>query len=130
MLRYRSVKLLIVLVAAGVGLFHGASSSEEMRILPKQVTLSNVEAFKEQMRRDLPPGTEKVDVEEYLTRWNILHSFYGPSPLYGANGNAFQGRIPNIGRLYLFPANLFIRIHLDSSERVREIFFRVDHVAP
>ena len=84
MQHYRTVRMLIVVIAATVVFFHEGNSAEP-QILPNQVTLSNVEAFKEQMRRDLPVGTAKTSVEGYLTHWNIVHSFYGPAygPSYG-----------------------------------------------
>src|SRR5262245_26563336 len=119
MLRYRVVMMLVVTIAASSGFFYEGSASDA-QILPGQVTLSNVEAFKQQMRRDLPVGTPKAEVEEYLTRWKILHSFYGPA--YGPFGNAFGARIPDIAlRLGLFPSDLNIKIYLDASDRLREM---------
>jgi hypothetical protein len=128
MLRYRMV-IVLVAIAVSVAVFHESSASDA-RIMPNQVTLSNVEAFKEQMRGDLPVGTAKTTVEEYLARWKILHSFYGPE--YGPNfENTFGARIPDIGRrLGLFPVDLNIRIYLDSSDRLREISFREFTEAP
>jgi hypothetical protein len=124
MLRYRWFRLLIVLATVGIGSLQEARTGET-RILPNQVTVSNVEAFKEQMRRDLPVGTAKASVEEYLTRWKIPYDFFGPA--YGPSfGNTFQGRFPDIGyRLGIFPVDLNFRIYFDSDDKVREIFFQV-----
>ena len=104
------------------------ASNNFERILPNQVTLSNVGLFEEQMRRDLPPGSSKVAVESYLTHWSIRHSFVPPGAIYGPDGNAFFAILEDIGKRNIFTASLAIRVHLDEYENVREIVFRVDYL--
>jgi hypothetical protein len=102
------------------------AAMNEERISPSEVTLDNLEAFEAQVRRDLPIGTSKEDVEAYLTRCGLPYDFFGPSPLY--DGNSFQTTIENIGMRVVFMAHLFIRIRLDQHDKVKEIFFRVDYL--
>lgn len=96
------------------------------RILPSQVTLSNLEAFKEQVRRDLPLGTPQANVEAYLRRWNIPYDFFGPLPIYGPDGNSFRGKLSNIGRLDGYEVDLAIWIYLDANEKVERVEFRLN----
>jgi hypothetical protein len=102
------------------------TAANEKRILPTKVSLSNVDVFEKQMRSDLPPGTAKDEVESYLTRWKIPHSF--ANSRYPVGGNTFQGEIEHIGeRMIIFDTSLAIRIHLDGDEKVDEIKFRLDY---
>jgi hypothetical protein len=106
------------------------AAMNEERISPSKVTLDNLEAYKAQVRRDLPIGTPKEEVETYLTRGGIPHDYFGAYPIYGRNGNSFQGTLKNIGTYLIFRANLLIRILLDDQNKVRQIIFRVDCDAP
>ena len=105
---------------------HNSTAMTEKRISPSEVTLSNLDAFEAQMRRDLPIGTPKQDVEAYLTQSKIRHGFTeGRS---GPFGPLFQATIENIGRRVVFTASLAIRIHLDPDGKVDEITFRVEYL--
>ena len=106
-----------------------AKAADAARILPSAVTLSNVETFKEQLIRDIPIGTTKGDVEAYLTKWKIVHSFVDPGSLI--DENTFYGIIENIGvRMGLFPASLAIRIHVDAMDKVDRVLLRIDYLGP
>jgi hypothetical protein len=97
------------------------------RISPSEVNLSNLDLFEAQLRQDLPVRTPKQEVEAYLTRWNIPHSFADPG--IGLGENTFYGTLKNIGvRAGIFMASLAIRIHLDADARVDGIKFRVDYL--
>ena len=98
------------------------------RILPSQITLSNLTAFEAQTLRDLPTGTPRKDVEAYLTRWNIPYTFVGYGPIYGPDGNSFLAALKNIGRFNIFTADLEVWIHLDGDEKVRGVDFRVTYL--
>ena len=97
----------------------------EKRIVPEAVNLGNVESFKAQLRRDLPIGTPKVDVEDYLVRWGIQYAFVPANT--GQGDNTFYASLKNLGTQSGFPTDLAIRIHLDSNGRVEAIIFRLDH---
>src|SRR5690348_6144834 len=65
---------------------NGLSSSSRLApIPPDEVNLENLPLFEAQLRRDLPVGTAKEDVEAYLTRWTIRHSFVPPDIGLGDN---------------------------------------------
>jgi len=102
------------------------AAMNEKRISPSEVTLDNLEEYEAQVRRDLPIGTPKEDVEAYLTRCGLPYDSIGPNPLYDAN--SFQTTIENIGIRVIFQASLFIRIRLDQQDKVKEILFRVDYL--
>jgi hypothetical protein len=104
------------------------AAMNEERISPSEVTLDNLEAFEAQMRRDLPIGTSKEDVEAYLTRCGLRYDFVGLNPGYGPDANSFQTTIENIGIRVIFMAHLLIRIRLDQHDKVKEIYFRVDYL--
>jgi len=98
---------------------------DENSIAPNQVTLSNLDSFELQFKRDLPAGTIKKDVDEYLQRRN-LRCFFATAE--GLGKNTFYCRIENIGNRGGFTADLSIRIHLNSSLEVDDISFRVDYL--
>ena len=83
--------------------------------------MENVEAFQEQVRRDVPLGTAKADVEAYLTRWDIPHQYIGPRASYPPLGNSFYGLLEDIGYYHGFTPSLNVRIFLDDTNLVREI---------
>lgn len=112
---------LLVGSAVALGLFVRADG----RILPSMVNLSNVEAFKEQTKRDLPPGTPKAAVEAYLTRWKIRCSFVPPSGLFKRFANSYHCSLRDIGLRAIFWAWLSIWIHLDNDDKLREIKFDI-----
>ena len=129
--------LLLVLATAFLASPEGSIAADRVgrdsqveRILTADVTLSNVDAFKEQVRRDLPLGTKKGEVDAYLKRWNFRYDFFEPNPVYGRNGNSFQAVLQDIGYRLIFPVDLLIRIHLDGNDEVSEIFFRLDTETP
>ena len=95
----------------------------EERILPNEVTLDNLEAFQEQMRRDLPVGTPKADVGAYLARWDISHHFFGTN--YGSLGNSFHAVLEDLGIYHGYTPRLNAWIDLDDTNLVREIRFHL-----
>lgn len=105
-----------------------APAVADARIPPSEVTLDNLEAFQEQLHRDLPVGTAKNDVEEYLMHWSIRHLYLEPFPIHGRYGNSFQCAIGYIGMRSGFPARLTFYVHLDGSDAVREITFSVKYL--
>ena len=94
----------------------------DQRIPPSDVTLENLEAFQEQVRYDLPVGTAKRDVEEYLTLWQMPHDFFGRS--YGSLGNSFHAVVEDLGLYHGFIPRLSVWIYLDDKDLVREVKFR------
>ena len=121
---------LLVIQSAAAQEHHAADvlAVADERIHPSEVTLENVEAFQEQVRRDLPVGTAKKDVEEYLINWGIRHLYLEPVPIYGRYGNSFQCAIGYIGVRRGFDARLTFYIHLDGIDAVREISFSVKYL--
>jgi hypothetical protein len=101
----------------------GDRVNESTRIDPYEVNLSNLEAFKEQLRRDLPPGTPKEDVETYLTRWRIAHHFSGPNSPARSTRNIFYALIEDIAVLPIYRVSLQIDIRLDDHDSVKDIEF-------
>lgn len=99
------------------------TAATDERILPSDVTMDNHEAFQEQMRRDLPLGTAKADVEAYLTRWRIPYDFFGPN--YGALGNSFHAVVEDLGMYHGYTPRLSAWIYLDDANLVREIRFHL-----
>jgi len=97
-----------------------------------EVRLSNLNAFEAQVRREVPLGTPKREVEVYLSKQHIPYGFAEPDPDISDPNiqNVFAGTIQNIGTRWGFPASLAIRIHLDQGERVDKVWFRVDYDAP
>lgn len=96
-----------------------------MAISANEVTLSNLDAFEAQMIRDLPIGTPKASVQDYITRTGLKCSFVEPrGPDWG---NLFGCRIENIGHLGIFSAGLGVGIYLDAKAQVKNLFFRVDY---
>lgn len=132
MSRTRQRTRILLLLALGVtcalvlGVWLVQNESEEGHIHPNQVTLDNMEAFEIQVRRDLPIGTDKEDVEAFLTNWSIEYEYFAPD--YGSEhyANSYRIVLSNIGTRVFFPASLIIYIHLDESDMIREIVFR-DH---
>lgn len=106
------------------------AAQAQQRIPANKVTLGNVEAFEKQVARDLPVGTPKDNVEAYLIHEKITHSFYSSDPIYGPDGNTFQGTIRNIGVRLIFEGDLAIRIHLNAQDKVDKVWFRIDYDAP
>jgi len=82
------------------------------------------------MRRDLPVGTPKADVESYLTRENIPHAFLSADKIYGHDDSLFHAVLRNIGIRVIFSADLSIWIHIDQNDRLREIRSRIQYDAP
>lgn len=112
---------------AGLGFYalYGASISGDL-IDPGEVSLLNMESFKEQLRRDLPPGTTKEDAEAYLNRREIAHSFVGPDVALPSAGNVFRALIEDVGPPFIY-LYLEIRIWLDEQDKVREVAFRLTY---
>jgi hypothetical protein len=100
------------------------------RIMPSDVTLDNLSDYEAQVRRDLPIGTPKGEVEAYLDHYNIPHSFIPPNTVYPPASNSFQATLENIGVRIIFPAGLLMKIFLDDQDKVREITFHVEYDAP
>jgi len=98
------------------------------QILPDNVTLSNRGSFERQLRQDLPIGTAKERVEDYLTDLKIKHFFNGRPALI--DQNTFYAMVDDIGSWFGFPGTLQIRIHLDGNDKLDSMTFRVDHLAP
>jgi len=122
---------LLLSAFSGVGLAEQRNSVAEAtnhvnavdghRMLAKEVRLSNVDAFEAQLRRDLPLGTSKADVEAYLAQLNIRHAYVGPH-------NAYQAVIDDIGMRQGFQASLDIWVSLDADEKVKEIRLHVQYL--
>ena len=135
----RAWRLLRIVVTCGVilgGLLMRVSHAQEKpssfaaalggkRVHPSEVSLSNVEAFEAQMRRDLPLGTPKANVEAYLKCWSIPYFFADADGT--PTGNAFYGTLMKIGKKSKFTGHLAIRIFLDEEDKIREIVFRIDY---
>jgi hypothetical protein len=49
----------------------GCAKQTAAHIRPRDVTMTNVEAYEQQVVKDLPMGTPKKDVEAYLAREKI-----------------------------------------------------------
>ena len=116
----------ITSLTVAIVLILGVSAAPARPISPNEVTLSNLDAFKAQMIRDLPTGTSKAEVEAYLGRSGMRCSFtdkHWP----GGWGNMFHCRISNIGLRGGFTADLAIKIHLDATDQVDNVFFKVDY---
>ena len=103
------------------------AAAEIGRILPSEVTHENLYAFQEQTRRDLPVGTAKQDVEAFLTRLNIRHTYLPPDSGYLEYGNSFHAVLDDLGWYQGFAVKLYIWIHLDDTNLVREIRFRTSY---
>jgi hypothetical protein len=103
-----------------------SGSMNEKRLEPQDVTMANREEYEAQLRRDLPIGTAKRDVEAYLTRQGITHSFAGRGAL--VDENTVYAILKNIGQAGPFVASLAIRIQLDADDKVARIWFRVDYL--
>jgi len=112
----------LVLCVVGVSLLSACAVDPAERILPSEVTSRNANAFEGQVRRDLPLGTPKSDVESYLTGWKIDHS-YAPGPRYE---NTFWAAIKDVKYRGSELAWLVIRIHLNAEERVGQITFALE----
>jgi len=99
----------------------GSEAPIEHRILPSEVRLSNLDAFEAQLRKDLPPGTAKTEVESYLGRSGLKHAYVSPH-------RAFSASIDNIGLRGPFQASLLILIYLGTSDQVKEVAFYVEYL--
>ena len=117
---------LLGIVFLEVNDLHAVENTKTMnteRILPSQVTLSNLEAFEDQVRHDLPVGTPKQE-EKTITQEGIPHFFRRRSWPYW---KYVYGTLKNLGVWKgVFMASLAIRIHIDPKERVDAIKFRLD----
>ena len=87
-----------------------------------KVTLKNLDAFKQSMRNDLPIGSSREDIENYLKRNKIRYGYYERDKTYHAG-------IPNIGRWrIIYTAHLSIYLRLDDAEeRLKQIDFDVQY---
>jgi hypothetical protein len=127
-----------VLIAALAGLLLAGVNSNRSesvatkRISVSEVRLSNLNAFAAQVRREVPLGTPKREVEVYLSKQHIRCGFAEPDPDISDPNiqSVFAGTIQNIGTRWGFPASLAIRIHLNGMDKVDKIWFRVDYDAP
>ncbi len=95
----------------------------QKRISPHDVSVENVEAFKAQLRDDVPKGTSKGQVRAYLARLKINYRFVDPNPIKLDDSNHFQGRIDNIGMRKGFQTSLEFWIRLDKTDAVKGIDF-------
>jgi hypothetical protein len=93
------------------------------RILPSEVNWStNLLAFEAQVRGDLPTGIPKQEVEAYLSREKL--AFFYVDYEY----KTFVANLENIGVRLMFRVSLQIEIHLDESERVKQIEFHLHYL--
>ncbi|MEO3427261.1 hypothetical protein AAFN88_00285 [Pelagibius sp. CAU 1746] len=97
------------------------------RILPREVTLENLDAFEKQLLRDLPVGTTKQDVETYLKRWEISYTYLPPDSGWLEYSNSFYATLDNIGSRNFLRASLSISIVHDEEDKVRAIWFSVKY---
>jgi len=117
--------MLVVSSSALLGTRLVNAEDEDRSILPSDVTLANVEAFQEQMQRDLPVGTAKQDVEAYLTHWEIPHTYIGGDPANLEYANSFHAALSDIGSRNFLRASLSIWITHDQDDKLRDIWFSV-----
>jgi hypothetical protein len=96
----------------------GADAAGAHRMTAKEVHLSNVASFDAQLRRDIPLGTKRVDVETYLEQLAVDFSYVAPHHAYSAG-------IPYVGVRAVFQASLTFWIMFDEDERVKEVTCRV-----
>ncbi len=97
--------------------------ASQKRISPHDVSVENVEAFKAQLRSDVPKGTPKGQVRAYLARLKINYRFVDPNPIKLDDSNYFQGKIDNIGMRSGFQTSLEFWIRLDKTDAVKGIEF-------
>ena len=84
-----------------------------------RVTLKNVDAFEQKMRADLPIGSTKEEVENYLIKKGIQYQYF-------ESDKTFYAGIPKIGRrMLVYNAYLSIKIKLNDSEQLQALDFRV-----
>ena len=92
-----------------------SAEDEKKRIEAKQVNIRNYEQFIEQLKHDLPVGTSIKDVEAYLLKQKISHS-------YVPNEGSFYVMLKKIySAFFIFKTDLFIEIFVSEEAGVSEI---------
>lgn len=81
----------------------------------QQVNMSNYEQLVAKIKSDLPKGTERNVVEEYLSNTDWEHSFVDRE-------KAFYVMVKGVDRrLLIFKTDLWIRIYLDGDMLLKKI---------
>lgn len=87
----------------------------------QQVTMKNLDQFKESLSSELEPGTSKSHVQDHLTALGLEHS-------YVERERTFYAIVPKVGRYRLiYETSLLIRIKLDAEDKVKDIEYELEH---
>lgn len=113
------VAMFAVLLALAVGCGEPAGGeAQSERIVAERVTMSNIAQFEQQIRRDLPIGTDKREVEEYLREIGLTFTFIAwPPPEDSMRSSPLhphlQSGIDDIGTTTVETVPAPVPVHID-----------------
>lgn len=101
--------LCVTLTVAVVGASDHKARGDQLTA--NEVTINNYRQFEAQLRRDLPIGTCVEDIQTYLTKIGLEHSF-------NPYRNTIDAGVTGIDRYWLvFITDLVMSFHIDEDEK-------------